>query len=99
MEEQQAAEIPRIFENLTATNEALRKINEELVMRCAGLQQQLSEFCKEKEKLKGNEKLKEKVAAMSKQVLNEATLKDDAKKLKLGIYNTGLPSFTTLKAI
>ena len=46
----------------------------------------MSEVCKEKEK----------VAAMSKQVLSEATLKDDAKKVK---YYTGLPSFAVLKAI
>ena len=53
------------------------------MLKCAGLEQQLSEVCKEKEKLE------ERVASLSKQVLNEATLKDDAKKVK---YITELPS-------
>lgn len=90
MEEQQAAEMARQFEDLKAANEALKKTNEELMPKCAGLEQQLSEVCKEKEKLE------EKVASLSKQVLSEATLKDDAKKVK---YFTGLPSFAVLKAI
>ena len=51
LEEQQAAEIARQFEDLKAANEALSKTNEELVTRCADLEQKLSEVCKEKEKL------------------------------------------------
>ena len=41
-------------------------------------------------------KLEEKVAALLKQVLNEETMKDDAKKVK---YFTGLPNFAVLKAV
>jgi len=90
LEEQQAAEMARQFEDLKATIEALKKANKELATRCAGLGQQLSEVCRE------IEKLEEKVVAMFKQVLNEAKLKDGAKKVK---YYTGLPSIAALKAI
>jgi len=69
----------RQFEDLKATNEALKKTNEELVLKCTGLEQQLPEIHKE-------EKLEERVAFMSKQVLNKVTLKDDPKKVK---YYTG----------
>jgi len=46
LKEQQAAEMARQFKDLKAT---LKKTNEELVTRCSGLEQQLSEVCKEKE--------------------------------------------------
>ena len=45
LEEQQAAEIARQFQDLKAAT------NEELDTRCTGLEKQLSEVCKEKEKL------------------------------------------------
>ncbi|XP_065896309.1 THAP domain-containing protein 2-like [Dysidea avara] len=90
LEEQHAAEMARQLEELKAANEVLKETNEELVSKCTGLEQQLSEVTKEKKKLE------EKVAALSKQVLSEETMKDDAKKVK---YFTGLPNFAVLKAI
>lgn len=90
MEEQRFAEIVRQLEEMKVANEALKKSKEELAIKCTSLEQQLSKVTKEKKELE------EKVAALSKQVLNEATIKDDAKKVK---YYTGLPNFAVLKAI
>jgi len=95
--EQHAAEMARQLEELKAanevlkeTNKALKETNEELQTQCTGMEQQLVEVTKEKNKLE------EKVAALSKRVLSEETMKDDAKKVK---YYTGLPNFGVLKAI
>ena len=90
LEEQHAAEIVRQLEELKAANKALKETNEELVSKCNGLEQQLSDVTTEKNKLE------EKVAAVLKQVLNEETMKDDAKKVR---YFTGLPNFAVLKAV
>jgi len=75
LEEQHTAGMIRKFEELKAAN-GLKETNEELVAKCTGLEQQLSD-----------KKLEEKVAALSKQVLSEETSKDNAKKVK---YFTGL---------
>ena len=90
LEEQRSAEIVRQLEELKAGNEALKKSKEELISKCTSLEQQLSEVTKDKKEPE------EKVAALSKQILSEATMKEDAKKVK---YFTGLPSFAVLKAI
>jgi len=52
--EQQATEMARKLKDLKAAKEALKKINEEQVSKCANLEQQLSEVKEEKETLEGS---------------------------------------------
>ena len=90
MEVQQAVKNAKQLEELKAANEALVVNNTELLSKFTDVEQRLSEVTKEKQKLEYQ------LQVLSQKVLNEATLKDNDKKVK---YFTGLPSFSVLKAI
>ena len=88
MEEQQAIENAKQLEELKAANEALVKHNKELFSKFTDVEQCLSKVNQEKHKLE------DQLQVLSQQVISEATLKDNDKKVK---YFTGLPSFLVLK--
>ena len=90
LEEQQAIENAKHLEELKAANEVLVKHNKELFSKFTDVEQCLSKVNKEKHKLE------DQLQVLSQQVISEATLKDNDKKVK---YFTGLPSFLVLKAI
>ena len=90
LEEQQAIENAKHLEELKAANEVLVKHNKELFSKFTDVEQCLSKVNKEKHKLE------DQLQVLSQQVISEATLKDNGKKVK---YFTGLPSFLVLKAI
>ena len=90
LEEQQASDNVKELVELKAANKKLIEDNEKLSSRCCNLEQHVAEANKEKSKLEIQ------LQMLSQQLLNEATLKGDDKKVK---YFTGLPSFLVLRAI